>query len=249
MRTSDFHQRLVVIFVAAIRLVVILLIAALVCFYLIPSILEATFYSMQGYDELWGSIFNVYLCLFLLLLIPTWILAPQIARRAVPRPILTEDTALDGAESPVPVAARQSSQAAFVVFTRIVAVFLFRTMGLFIGTVALLWSVTSWLFEGIRDGDFMDMYYYGPRLLTGASVVLMSFATILFARRLARVFVRMSASTCPGCSYNLENFRADRCPECGLYLGPDFHAPPSPGQSCATDPAQAGQCSPPTQEH
>lgn len=33
-------------------------------------------------------------------------------------------------------------------------------------------------------------------------------------------------AVCPKCRFNLENFRADRCPECGLYLGEDFHAPP-----------------------
>lgn len=49
---------------------------------------------------------------------------------------------------------------------------------------------------------------------------------------------------CPKCRFSLQYFRTERCPECGLYLGPDFHAPPAPtatkAQTRATDPAQAG---------
>tara|TARA_R110002153_G_scaffold88201_1_gene217400 strand:+ start:231 stop:635 length:405 start_codon:yes stop_codon:yes gene_type:complete len=43
---------------------------------------------------------------------------------------------------------------------------------------------------------------------------------------------------CPSCLFSLENFKTDRCPECGLYLGEDFHAPEQTSlstQSTATE--------------
>ena len=53
----------------------------------------------------------------------------------------------------------------------------------------------------------------------------------LIAPKLVRLIVPDYTSRCPKCRFSLENFRADRCPECGLYLGEDFHAPPPPSQS------------------
>lgn len=47
-------------------------------------------------------------------------------------------------------------------------------------------------------------------------------------RRIARWLVPWPADTaCPCCRFSLERFRAHRCPECGVVLGPDFHAPPA----------------------
>jgi len=40
---------------------------------------------------------------------------------------------------------------------------------------------------------------------------------------------------CPKCRYSLDNFRAERCPECGLFLGEDFHAPPVPSKASKDD--------------
>ncbi len=52
------------------------------------------------------------------------------------------------------------------------------------------------------------------------------------AETIARRLVWLPKYTaCPGCNFSLDNFRSDRCPECGLYLGEDFHAPPPPSQS------------------
>ncbi len=43
------------------------------------------------------------------------------------------------------------------------------------------------------------------------------------------------SQSCPKCRFSLEYFRADRCPECGLFLGEDFHAPPKAGESKPAD--------------
>ena len=72
---------------------------------------------------------------------------------------------------------------------------------------------------------------------------------IALASPIARNAVKIASNMCPKCRFSLEHFRADRCPECGLFLGPDFHAPPSPTETRATDPEQAGQCSPPSHGH
>lgn len=67
----------------------------------------------------------------------------------------------------------------------------------------------------------------------GYSVFAFAFAALIW--RLAPYVVSKMfadyADSCPKCRFSLENFRADRCPECGLYLGEDFHAPPLPSQS------------------
>lgn len=54
--------------------------------------------------------------------------------------------------------------------------------------------------------------------------------------RIARWFTPFpNSANCPKCRFSLESFRADRCPECGLYLGPDFHAPPAPTESVQSE--------------
>jgi hypothetical protein len=52
---------------------------------------------------------------------------------------------------------------------------------------------------------------------------------------ISRISIRCPEAKCPKCRFSLEYFRADRCPECGLFLGEDFHAPPPAGESKSSD--------------
>lgn len=73
---------------------------------------------------------------------------------------------------------------------------------------------------------------------TGKAIALLLVAIflIMYARHLARRIIPVGASRCPGCDYNLSSAKAPICPECGLHLGPDFHAPPpSKETSCEPD--------------
>lgn len=72
-----------------------------------------------------------------------------------------------------------------------------------------------------------DATYWTP-YLTLISGLLLTFRSAWVARLC--VPITLSAH-CPKCQFDLENIRADRCPDCGLYLGDDFHAPPSPETS------------------
>lgn len=100
------------------------------------------------------------------------------------------------------------------------------------------------------DNVLVYLYYSmtGPPLLPGESMdwvslilgagpghfLLAAFSATCFflASRIARHLIRIPLSLeCPKCRFSLDNFRAERCPECGLYLGEDFHAPPPPTET------------------
>jgi hypothetical protein len=71
-------------------------------------------------------------------------------------------------------------------------------------------------------------------------MVLGAVAIVMFTRssRIARVLVPWTAdAACPRCRFSLESFQADLCPECGLHLGPSFHAPPPPAGTGPGGPA------------
>lgn len=96
------------------------------------------------------------------------------------------------------------------------------------------WILLSWVNTfhfALQSGDFLDDLSNSLSHTWAGVIAQNGFVLVLFwkAESLARLLVRFPREpTCPKCRFNLENFRADRCPECGLYLGPDFHAPPSP---------------------
>lgn len=119
-----------------------------------------------------------------------------------------------------------SSTAAFVVRIRLVIAAAFKLIGVVVLLTGLLGPLVSWVVEGVVDGDFFDMGYYLGRVIWGGTICAVGLAMVLVGERCARLIVRVPADVCPKCRFNLESFRADRCPECGLYLGEDFHAPP-----------------------
>jgi hypothetical protein len=78
------------------------------------------------------------------------------------------------------------------------------------------------VFEFIWDATYWTPY------LTLISGLLLAFRSAWVARLCVPITLN---AHCPKCRFSLEGSRADRCPECGLYLGEDFHAPPPPSQS------------------
>lgn len=61
-----------------------------------------------------------------------------------------------------------------------------------------------------------------------ASVVLQISAAVglwFIAPWLSLCCFRFAPPKCSNCLFLFENFRGNRCPECGLFLGEEFHAP------------------------
>ena len=79
--------------------------------------------------------------------------------------------------------------------------------------------------------DLWDQTFWAELLLWGLGCVLV-FSSSWVARLCVPVAL---CAECPKCRFDLEHFRADRCPECGIFLGEDFHAPPKAGESEPTD--------------
>ncbi|GIK19629.1 MAG: hypothetical protein AMXMBFR77_19630 [Phycisphaerales bacterium] len=81
----------------------------------------------------------------------------------------------------------------------------------------------SWIQEGVRDGDLLDVGYYWPRVTAG----FLPFVYFVFVLMFGRLFVHFVVplrrwSECPACRYRLEGLVEARCPECGLALSPEF---------------------------
>ncbi|MGP1346799.1 MAG: hypothetical protein ACTS3F_09065 [Phycisphaerales bacterium] len=109
-----------------------------------------------------------------------------------------------------------------VVRMRLVARAVFRVAGF----VAMLFSIapwSSWLIEGISDGDLFWFSYYSGRIIAGFVAIVLGLAMLLAARPLARLLIPMRAEIdCPACRYILVGMSGDRCPECGLRLPEGF---------------------------
>lgn len=103
-----------------------------------------------------------------------------------------------------------------VVRRRLLAALILRIIGL-VCAVAWVAPVSSWLFEGLHDGDLLNLYYYANRLISAAVLMLVAATGFLFAPRIARRLVPVAARPlCPACGFDLEGLAAPRCPECGL---------------------------------
>ena len=109
-----------------------------------------------------------------------------------------------------------------VVRMRLLARGLFRVAGF----VAMLFSISpwsSWLIEGISDGDLFWFSYYAGRIVGGAVAVVVGVTMMFGARPLARLLIPMRQEIdCPACRYILVGMSGDRCPECGLRLPVGF---------------------------
>ncbi len=78
--------------------------------------------------------------------------------------------------------------------------------------------LVSWLSEGIRDGDFFNLFYYAGSITRITILVLMSGACVLFARPLSKWIVPIAEPRCPRCDHTLRHLVSPRCSECGLRL-------------------------------
>jgi len=113
--------------------------------------------------------------------------------------------------------------------SRILGVFL-ALYGLYEWATYIEMSVRSHL----RYGGVYPSFDLIKDTISWAPIALIAIGMVFIFRSawIARLCVpSVPRPECPKCRYRLENFRADRCPECGLYLGEDFHAPPAPTQA------------------
>lgn len=106
---------------------------------------------------------------------------------------------------------------------RLIAIYLAVSYGLahigsYLGTL-----VEPWMSYADYPIDWMIVNLLAMGVLAGA----IWFLAPWVSRKLIADYV----NKCPKCRFDLEYFRADRCPECGLFLGEDFHAPPPPTQA------------------
>lgn len=86
-----------------------------------------------------------------------------------------------------------------------------------------LWPWSSWLMEGLRDGDLFDFGYYWGRIVRGAWLSGSGAALLVFNRWLVLWMIPMPrAGECPACGFSARGLSVPRCPECGLDLPPDL---------------------------
>lgn len=103
------------------------------------------------------------------------------------------------------------------------------------------WILLGWVntFQSaLQSGDFLDDLSMTLGYTWAGVLAQNGFVLVIFwkAGWIARMLVRFPREPlCPKCRFSLEHFRADRCPECGLYLGSDFHAPPAPAESVQSE--------------
>lgn len=117
------------------------------------------------------------------------------------------------------------SSASVVRESRLVFEAAVRLIGLIVLVIAIVGPLASWLVEGIHDGDLTNYIYYAARINITIFLVVCGLLFMIFANIVSRWLIRIQEPECPKCRFSLEHFRADRCPECGLFLGEDFHAP------------------------
>ena len=92
----------------------------------------------------------------------------------------------------------------------------------------------SWLLEGIRDGDLLDMSYYFVQVFLGVVLLILGSTIFLQANSFSRILLPLiRTSRCPNCRYSLRDLADPVCPECGLSLSAEFFNvdPPAPRQA------------------
>lgn len=122
-----------------------------------------------------------------------------------------------------------------------------RSRSIFVGATrfaAVLWSaffcinLLTYIIYYEFDSDYQGLGGTAenwPGVASVAAHVAGGIGLWFLAPWLASKAFYCSAPECPKCRFSLEYFRADRCPECGIFLGEDFHAPPNAGESKPAD--------------
>ncbi len=95
--------------------------------------------------------------------------------------------------------------------------------------ILALWPWSSWLLEGLSDGDLFDFSYYWSRIMKGAWLAGTGLVLLVFNRWLVLWMIPLPRSgECPACGFPARGLSKPRCPECGLDLPADLVSPASP---------------------
>lgn len=115
-----------------------------------------------------------------------------------------------------------------VVFARRIACVLIRVASL-VWLSQVIWHLMQDVVFYFPD-DYSVSMMGGPsfyEVFLPSSFFVISIMLWLIAPWGAKLMVPLKPLRCPKCRYRLEGAPVDRCPDCGLYLGPDFMDPPS----------------------
>lgn len=97
-----------------------------------------------------------------------------------------------------------------------------RLAGLFFIFLTLI-PISSWLAEGIADGDLFELSYYADRIAIAVLFVILAATLLLGERLLVRFLVPIQRNArCPACRYRIEGVETPICTECGLQLTDEF---------------------------
>ncbi len=108
---------------------------------------------------------------------------------------------------------------------RLAFVALTRLAGLVMAASCLI-PITSWLAEGLSDGDLWWLGYYWPRIATGAFLLFGGGLLLALGGVLARLLVRSRPGVvaCPMCRFELTTLDRGKCTECGYEVDPALPA-------------------------
>ncbi len=123
-------------------------------------------------------------------------------------------------------------EAKYIQFSRLIFVGILRAVALLWGgynVVLFVSYVIIYEFDNNYTNGSMGSVFDNWTIMVSVLLqILAGLALWIFAPVLSIRCFRYSPPKCPNCLFLFENFKSDRCPECGLYLGQDFHAPPAP---------------------
>ncbi len=100
---------------------------------------------------------------------------------------------------------------------RLVAVYIASSILTGVSSGYLMALLEPW----VSGGDVMVIQLVVITIATAGSAVGLWYLAPWIASKIVSDY----SGKCPKCRFSLEHFRADRCPECGLFLGEEFHAP------------------------
>lgn len=108
---------------------------------------------------------------------------------------------------------------------RLIFVALTRLAGLVMAATFVI-PMSSWLAEGLADGDLWWLGYYWPRIATGLFLLLGGGLLLALGGVLGRLLVRTRPGVvaCPMCRFELTTLDRGKCTECGYEVDPALPA-------------------------
>lgn len=139
----------------------------------------------------------------------------------------SDETGTPGAHTPPDWASSLMVSPSDCIRMRLLALLVIRLVG-FGFLAATLVPIISWITEGIRDSDLLDMYYYGARIITAFVLGAIGVVLVVAAGPISRrMFVIPREPRCPDCRFSLQGLTEPKCPECGLCFFPGEKRSPS----------------------